>query len=110
MPFFLIPVEVGVEVGTATMVDAAAIAHTVELVGYAGTIGGAVGKWCADHHPCTRKRDISEGVPRMVLEDRAAVGMCNIPLYNFDICKNELASNKANNIIVTSSVPSPGGE
>lgn len=54
------------------------------------------------------KRDIIDmsDVPKLNVE-RAAVGPCNIPMYNFDLCRDQV---KSQTIQVVSSIPSPGGK
>ncbi|KAI0439963.1 hypothetical protein F4803DRAFT_529107 [Xylaria telfairii] len=72
-----------------------------------GAIAGPVADWCGDHPSnggCVGKRDIlnTEGVPKMTVE-RALVGPCNVPQYNFDICHDQLTG-----VTVRSSIPSGG--
>ncbi|KAI8949635.1 hypothetical protein F4801DRAFT_396922 [Xylaria longipes] len=73
-----------------------------------GAIAGPVAGWCNDHpeNPgCVdKKRGIlnTGGVSKMRIE-RADVGPCNVPQYNFDQCHDQLAT-----ITVTSSIPAAG--
>ncbi|KFY61369.1 hypothetical protein V496_05058 [Pseudogymnoascus sp. VKM F-4515 (FW-2607)] len=75
-------------------------------------IAGAITDFCHKHpNPFCEdmgkvKRDIIDmsDVPKLNVE-RAAVGPCNIPMYNFDLCRDQL---KSQTIQVVSSIPSPG--
>jgi hypothetical protein len=49
--------------------------------------------------------DLSD-VPKVNVE-RQAVGPCNIPMYNFDLCHDQVNSQT---VKVVSSIPSPGGK
>ncbi|KAE9365916.1 hypothetical protein N431DRAFT_472501 [Stipitochalara longipes BDJ] len=84
------------------------IAHIIEILGYGGAIGGSVAHWCKHHH-CKRDVDVpiidTESVPKMVVWSRAAVGPCNIPTYNYDMCHSQL---KGQTIQVESSIPATG--
>ncbi|KAI2470732.1 hypothetical protein F4781DRAFT_389626 [Annulohypoxylon bovei var. microspora] len=87
------------------------IAEVVSYSLLAGTVGGAVGTYCADNPGVSgcvnKKRDIlnTGSIPRMMIgaAKRQDVGPCNVPKYNFDQCHDQAVSAG-----VTSSIPSPG--
>ncbi|ETS79290.1 hypothetical protein PFICI_09143 [Pestalotiopsis fici W106-1] len=78
------------------------IAHVLETVGLLGAIGGSMGGWCALHCP---PRDIGQliSTDTPVNSPGDGVGPCNVPQYNFDMCRDAVK-----NIQVTSSNPRPG--
>lgn len=84
----------------------------------AGAIGGPIIVWCSEHPGpgCAAKRstigigkrdviDMSD-VPKLNVE-RQAVGPCNIPKYNFDLCHDQV---KSQTVRVVSSIPAAGGK
>lgn len=88
------------------------------LVGLtAGAVGGSVGSWCREHPGpgCAKRSTIDMGkrdvidlsdVPKLNVE-RQAVGPCNIPKYNFDLCHGQV---KSQTVRVVSSIPAAGGK
>ncbi|OBT70314.1 hypothetical protein VE03_00048 [Pseudogymnoascus sp. 23342-1-I1] len=94
------------------------VIEVLVLVGLSSEIGGTVSNWCSAHPGpfCgTRrtsrtidmgKRDVIDmgDVPKLNVE-RQAVGPCNIPKYNFDLCRDQVKSQTAR---VVSSIPVAG--
>jgi hypothetical protein len=80
-----------------------ALVAVVEVLGFAAVIAGSVADWNCKHGKC--KRDVSTALLNQTVS--ADVGPCNIPMYNFDMCRDQV---KSQNIIITSSIPSPGGK
>lgn len=83
----------------------------------AGAVGGSVGSWCREHPGpgCAKRSTIDMGkrdvidlsdVPKLNVE-RQAVGPCNIPKYNFDLCHGQV---KSQTVRVVSSIPAAGGK
>ncbi|KFX89846.1 hypothetical protein V490_06782 [Pseudogymnoascus sp. VKM F-3557] len=93
------------------------LADIFTLVGLtAGAVGGSVGSWCREHPGpgCAKRSTIGMGkrdvidlsdIPKVNVERRADVGPCNIPMYNFDLCHDQVNSQT---VKVVSSIPSPG--
>lgn len=83
----------------------------------AGAIGGPTIAWCSEHPGpgCAKRSTIDIGkhdlidmsdVPKLNVE-RQAVGPCNIPKYNFDLCHDQV---KSQTVRVVSSIPAAGGK
>lgn len=64
-----------------------------------GAVGGYIGSWCREHlglgytkHSTIDigNRDIIDisDIPKLNVK-RQAVGPCNIPMYNFDLCQSD---------------------
>ncbi|KAI0409481.1 hypothetical protein F4802DRAFT_544171 [Xylaria palmicola] len=88
----------------------AIIGEIIEGAILGSAIGGSVGGYCASHPGvagCIQKRDIlyNGDVPHMRVQRQADVGPCNVPQYNFDQCRDQLAGTH-----VDSSTPNLGGE
>ena len=86
----------------------AEIADTLTLVGLGGgAIGGSVAGWCSHNpgHGCVSKRDVLDAVETII--ERDDVGPCNVPMYNFDQCHQQV---EAQTVQVTSSTPEDGGK
>ncbi|KAL9615836.1 MAG: hypothetical protein Q9160_009217 [Pyrenula sp. 1 TL-2023] len=71
-------------------------------------LGGAIRSWCKDHpgEGCVNKRRSvidTDSIPVMQIFDRQATGPCNVPMYNFDQCHDQLQG-----IAVMTSIPEPG--
>lgn len=75
-----------------------------------GAIGGSVANWCSNHPGpgCVNKRDLfdTENIPHVNV-GRDDVGPCDVPLYNFNVCQDQV---KSQDKTVTSSNPSDGGK
>lgn len=89
------------------------IIDVVTFIGLtAGAIGGPVASWCAHHKGysgCAKKRDVTDtaNIANAIIWERADVGPCNVPKYNFDQCHDQITGQAAK---VMSSIPSAGGE
>ncbi|KAI1125683.1 hypothetical protein F5Y10DRAFT_294463 [Nemania abortiva] len=84
------------------------IGEAIEAVTLGTAISGSVARYCETHphvHGCVNKRGIlnTGGVPRMQVEGKSVVGLCNVPQYNFDQCHDQISRTH-----VETSVPGPG--
>ncbi|KAL6856830.1 hypothetical protein J3F83DRAFT_769550 [Trichoderma novae-zelandiae] len=71
----------------------ALIADLAAILGLgAGAIGGSVGDWCSNHPGpgCVQSHEVRMIQP--VGQFDSGVGLCNVPLYNFAQCHNQLMS------------------
>lgn len=72
-----------------------------------GAIGGSIITYCTENPGpgCIQPRDIP--MNQLTQRDDPRVGPCNVPMYNFVQCSEQL---KSQSIQVMSSVPSAGGK
>ncbi|KAK1751485.1 hypothetical protein QBC47DRAFT_308050 [Echria macrotheca] len=85
----------------------AIIADIVQWAIFGGVLAGTISTYCKNHPGpgCVNKRDLEAiGSAPKVLFGRQEVGPCNVPKYNFDICRDQLHSQGQ----VWSSIPSAG--
>ncbi|OBT72900.1 hypothetical protein VF21_07759 [Pseudogymnoascus sp. 05NY08] len=93
--------------------------YAVGIVALVGAIimevEGPVARWCSNHPGpiCAKRSTIDIGkrdvidmsdVPKLNVE-RQAVGPCNIPKYNFDLCRDQI---KSQTVRIVSSIPAAG--
>lgn len=78
-----------------------------------GAIGGSIASWCQarpGYPGCINTGSSvidSESVPKIKYLGKTAVGPCNVPLYNFQQCKQQVQAQSAR---VVSSIPAAGGK
>ncbi|KAI1277660.1 hypothetical protein F5Y07DRAFT_82179 [Xylaria sp. FL0933] len=84
------------------------IGDIVTLCMLAGATAGSIAQWCS-HHPenegCVKGKHNflnTDDIPKMKVE-RQDVGPCNVPKYNFDQCRDQVAT-----VTVVSSLPAAG--
>jgi len=111
----LIGIDVATAAGAASLynIHAAASALTVVAAGGLNAAGAVVN--CKKKHSCRKFMALDESsIPQNITtpSERATmrmasrqVGACGVPQYNFDMCQNDLK-----NIVVHTSIPSPGGK
>jgi hypothetical protein len=83
------------------------VAGLVGVIGGGAMMAGGAVAQCKQHHTCSRSvvPEIEMAAPALFGRKVAApVGPCNVPLYNFDMCKADL-----HKIVVQSSLPAQGG-
>lgn len=87
------------------------LSHVFSLIIYGSAIGGSIIGYC-NNHPgpgCIKRRDIEvlglAGAQGAHVK-RADVGPCNVPMYNFDICRDQIRNQ---GVQIWSSIPNPGG-
>jgi hypothetical protein len=80
------------------------LAHVIQFLGYYGIIFGTVNDWCSKNPRRCNSVYNSSYVGNMNIA-RQEVGLCGVPAYNFDICRDQLQG-----VQVISSVPSEGGK
>ncbi|KAH0491981.1 hypothetical protein TgHK011_003381 [Trichoderma gracile] len=72
----------------------ALIGDLAALIGLGGgAIGGSVGHWCSKHphNPgCVHSRGVRMIQP--IGQSEAGIGLCNVPLYNFALCRDQVKS------------------
>ena len=83
-----------------------AIAHIFEILVLGAAFAGPIATYGRDHPGpgCVNKRDLITQVAR------ADVGPCNVPQYNFDICRDQIKGQVASGVKVMTSMPSSGGK
>lgn len=84
------------------------IADLATVLGLGGAVGGSVGHWCSKHpssHGCVHSHEARMIQP--LGQFGAGVGLCNVPLYNFAQCHDQL---KSQGTQVIGSVLSEGSE
>ncbi|KEZ43663.1 Uncharacterized protein SAPIO_CDS4272 [Scedosporium apiospermum] len=99
-----------VEIGAGVIGVSGTVFRILNLLGIAPhgprTVDGDAGLWCLhnNYRGCVGLLSDGEPVPAAIIE-RQDVGPCNVPMYNFDICHDQIANQAAN---IWSSIPAPG--
>lgn len=84
------------------------VADIITSLVLGGAIAGDVAGWCSKHpghSGCVHSRDLH--MDQLAERGDPRVGLCNVPMYNFEQCHQQLKSQSTR---VMSSIPSTGGE
>lgn len=83
-----------------------AIGHILSIIIFGSAFAGSIADYCRNHPGpgCVRKRDI------LLKMARADVGPCNVPQYNFDMCRDQIKGQVEKGIKIWTSIPSQGSK